>query len=141
MNVPAHLGDSGGQGLVLYDGDCVICSAWFRFVARRDAGRKFMFTAMQTDYGRALALKLGIDPANPATNAVLLDGEVYLFSDSALAVLSVLPRWRWARVFRVVPKPLRDRFYRLIARNRYQLFGRRTVCDLGGVEFAERVIS
>ena len=141
MNAHSGLGEKGGQGLVLYDGVCVLCSGWFRFVARRDSDRKFLFTAIQSDFGRALALKLGIDPDEPQTNAVLLDGEVYLFSDSALAVLPALPNWRWARALRAIPRPVRDRLYRLIARNRYRLLGRRTACDLGGVAFSDRVIS
>jgi predicted DCC family thiol-disulfide oxidoreductase YuxK len=138
---PATLGGKGERALILYDGICVVCSGWFRFVARRDVERKFMFTAIQSDYGRALACKLAIDPDNPETNAVLLDGEVYLYSDSALAVLSALPNWRWTQVFRSVPTHLRDRIYRVIARNRYRLWGRRAACYLGGAEFADRVIS
>ncbi len=138
--VPANLGQQGGQGLVLYDGVCVLCSAWFRFVAARDTERRFLFTAIQSEYGRALALKLGIDPDEPETNAVLLDGKVHLRSGSALAVLAVLPNWRWTQAFLAIPKPLRDRVYRLIARNRYRLLGKRTACDLGGAQYADRVI-
>lgn len=134
-------GGIGQPGLILYDGECVICSGWFRFVASRDTRRKFMFTAIQSDYGRALALKLKIDPDNPATNAVLLDDEVYLRSDSALAALRYLPGWGWIRIFFLVPKPLRDAVYSFIARNRYRLFGRKDVCDLGGAQYADRVIS
>jgi predicted DCC family thiol-disulfide oxidoreductase YuxK len=143
MNQSKHpnLGQKGGKGLVLYDGTCVLCSGWFRFVARRDNERKFMFTAIQSDYGRALATKLGIDPVEPQTNAVLIDGDVYLYSDSALAVLSGLPMWQWTRVCTLVPKPLRDWVYRLIARNRYRLLGQRDVCDLGGALYADRVIN
>jgi predicted DCC family thiol-disulfide oxidoreductase YuxK len=141
MVVPSMLGEKGGQGLVLYDGVCVLCSGWFRFVARRDVARRFRFTAIQSDYGRALALELGIDPDNPRTNAVLLEGRVHLYSNSALAVLSELPNWRWTHVFLWIPKPLRDCLYRLIARNRYKLLGRRTACDLGGSDYADRVIS
>ena len=137
---PQNLGELGGQGLVLYDGVCVLCSRWFRFVAKRDTECKLLFTAIQSDYGRTLAFKLGIDPDNPKTNAVLLDGEFYLRSDSALAALSVLPMWRWTRVLKTVPKPLRDRIYLMIARNRYRLFGKRAACDLGGAQYADRVI-
>lgn len=140
MEPPAGLGEKGKQGLVLYDGVCVLCSGWFRFVARRDSGRRFMFTAIQSDYGRALAQKLGIDPDEPQTNAVLLDGEVFLYSDSALAALAILPGWKWTRVLKGVPRPLRDRLYRVIARNRYRVLGRRTACDLGSAEYADRVI-
>ena len=140
-HVPDHLGEKGGQGLVLYDGNCVICSAWFRFVARRDRARRFLFTAIQSPYGRALALRLNIDPNFPQTNAVLLDGEVYLRSDSALSVLAVLPGWRWTRIFSLLPKALRDPVYTVIARNRYRWFGTRESCDLGGAHYADRVIS
>lgn len=128
-------------GLVLYDGICVLCSRWFRFVARRDRDRVFLFTAIQSEYGRAWALQLGIDPDDPPTNAVLIDGAVHVQSDSALAILSRLPGWRWTRVLHLVPRVLRDALYRTIARNRYAWFGRRTSCDLGGAEFADRVIS
>jgi predicted DCC family thiol-disulfide oxidoreductase YuxK len=138
---PERLGEKGGHGLVLYDGVCILCSGWFRFVAARDVERRFLFTAIQSDYGRALALKLGIDPDSPDTNAVLLDGEVHLRSDSALAALSVLPNWRWTRVFLWIPKPLRDRVYLLIARNRYRLLGKRAACDLGGAQYVDRVIT
>jgi predicted DCC family thiol-disulfide oxidoreductase YuxK len=118
----------------------VLCSGWFRFVAARDVERRFLFTAIQSDYGRALALRHGINPDNPETNAVLLDGKVHLRSGSALAALSALPRWGWVRIFRLVPKPIRDRIYTLIARNRYRLFGRHAACDLGGARYADRVI-
>jgi len=136
-----HLGEKGQPGLVLYDGVCVLCSNWFRFVAKRDRERKFLFASIQSPYGRALAGKLGIDPDNPDTNAVLLDGEVHLRSDSALTALAALPGWGWVRIFRLMPKPLRDAIYSVIARNRYNLFGKRTSCDIGGAEFADRVIS
>ena len=141
MDAPSQPGEKGAQGLVLYDGLCVLCSGWFRFVVKRDRARRFMFTAIQSDTGRAVAARLAIDPDDPQTNAVLLDGEAYLYSDSALAVLAVLPGWRWTTVFRAVPKPLRDAVYRLIARNRYRLLGRRTACDLGGARYGDRVLS
>lgn len=139
-NVPDDLGAPGGPGLILYDGVCVLCSNWFRFVARRDRHRRFLFTAIQSDYGRALAQKLGIDPDDPQTNAVLLDGEVHLYSDSALAVLAILPGWRWTRLLRAVPEKFRHRIYGLVARNRYNWFGRRPACDMGGSQYAGRVI-
>lgn len=135
-----HVGEKGERALILYDGDCVICSGWFRFVARRDTARKFLFTAIQSPYGRALALKYGIDPDNPQSNAVLIDGDVNLRSDSAIAALSALPGYGWVRAFRIIPKPLRDGFYSFIARNRYRWFGKNESCDLGGMAYADRVI-
>ena len=134
------IGEPGRRGLILYDGVCVLCSGWVRFIARRDSERRFLFTPIQSDYGRALALKHGIDPDNPQTNAVLIDGTVNLRSDSAIAAISRLPGYGWVRAFRVVPTPLRDWAYSTIARNRYRWFGRHDACDIGGANYADRVV-
>lgn len=134
------IGEPGARGLILYDGVCVLCSGWVRFVASRDVDRRFLFTPVQSGYGRALALRHGIDPDNPQSNAVLVDGKVNLRSDSAIAALSCLPGYGWVRVFRIVPKPIRDWAYSTIARNRYRWFGRHDACDIGGAKYMDRVI-
>jgi predicted DCC family thiol-disulfide oxidoreductase YuxK len=134
------VGRKGGPALILYDGDCVLCSGWFRFVAQRDVERRFLFTAIQSPYGRALAIRHGIDPDNPQSNAVLIDGETNLKSDSAISAISNLPGYDWVRIFRLVPKIIRDSLYAMIARNRYRWFGRNETCWLGGARYADRVI-
>jgi predicted DCC family thiol-disulfide oxidoreductase YuxK len=126
--------------IILYDGVCVFCSRWIRFIAARDAEARFRFTAIQSDYGRRLAQAFGIDPADPDTNAVIHQGEAAFRSDAALTVLSQLPGWRWVGVARLVPKPLRDAVYHLVARNRYRIFGRYEVCFLGDASFRSRVL-
>ena len=126
--------------VVLYDGVCVFCSRWIRFVAARDVDGRFRFTAIQSDYGRRLAQAFGIDPADPDTNAVIHGGTAYFKSDAALTVLSSLPGWRWARVLLAVPKPLRNAVYNLVAHNRYRIFGKYEVCFLGDAAFRERVL-
>jgi predicted DCC family thiol-disulfide oxidoreductase YuxK len=128
------------DGVILYDGVCVLCSGWVRFVARRDRDRRFRFTPIESAYGRRLAETFGIAPEDPDTNAVILGGQALLRSDAALAVVSALPGWGWVRLLRHVPRGLRDRVYSGIARNRYCLFGQHSVCDLGDASFADRVI-
>src|ERR1700760_209238 len=91
--------------VILYDGICVFCSRWIRFVAARDADRRFRFTAIQSDYGGGLVPALGIDPKNPDTNAVVHHGIVSFKSEAALTVLSHLPGWKWVSLLRAVPKP------------------------------------
>ena len=76
--------------VILYDGVCIFCSRWVRFVAARDAERRFRFTPIQSDYGTRLAQAFGIDPADPDTNAVIHCGVAWFRSDAALTVLSGL---------------------------------------------------
>jgi len=129
------------SGVILYDGVCVLCSGWMRFVLRRDRQRLFRFTPIQSDYGRALAQALGIDPQNPDTNALIWNGVAYRRSDAALRVVSLLPNLGWVRILHLVPRILRDAVYRLIARTRYQVWGRHAVCDLGGETYADRIVT
>jgi predicted DCC family thiol-disulfide oxidoreductase YuxK len=115
--------------VILYDGVCVFCSQWIRFVAARDTSRRFRFTAIQSAYGTRLAQAFGID-----------GGVAWFKSDGALTVLSSLPGWGWARGLLAVPKPLRDAVYNLVARNRYRIFGKYEECFVPDAEFRARVM-
>jgi predicted DCC family thiol-disulfide oxidoreductase YuxK len=126
--------------VILYDGVCVFCSRWVRFVATRDKAKRFRFTAIQSPYGARLAQALGIDPADPDTNAVIHGGIAWFKSDAALTVLGAQPGWGWVRAFRIVPKPLRDAVYNLVARNRYRIFGKYEACFVPDAEMRARVL-
>jgi predicted DCC family thiol-disulfide oxidoreductase YuxK len=126
--------------VILYDGVCVFCSRWIRFVAARDVARRFRFTAIQSGYGTRLAQAFGISPDDPDTNAVVHGGVAYFKSDGALMVLSNLPGWGWVRALRSVPKPLRDPVYNFVARNRYRIFGKYEECFVPDAELKARVI-
>jgi predicted DCC family thiol-disulfide oxidoreductase YuxK len=126
--------------VILYDGVCVFCSRWIRFVAKRDVEQQFRFTAIQSGYGTRLAQAFGINPDDPDTNAVVHGGEAFFKSDAALTVLSNLPGWGWVRVLQAVPKPLRDAVYDLVARNRYRIFGKYDECFVPDAEMRARVM-
>lgn len=126
--------------VLLYDGVCIFCSRWVRFVATRDVAQRFRFTAIQSDYGTRLAKTFGIDPSDPDTNAVIHGGVAYFKSDAALTVLSLLPGWGWTRGLFWVPKPLRNAAYSLIARNRYRLFGKYDACFVPDAAMRARVM-
>ncbi len=126
--------------VILYDGVCVFCSRWIRFVAARDVEKRFRFTAIQSPYGTRLAQAFGIDPADPDTNAVVHGGVAHFKSDAALIVLSRLPGWRWTRAFLVVPKIVRDPVYSLVAKNRYRIFGKFDACFVPDADMRARVV-
>ena len=126
--------------VILFDGVCVFCSRWIRFVATHDVDKRFRFTPIQSAYGTRLAQAFGIDPDDPDTNAVIHGGRVHLQSDAALTVLSNLLGWGWTRALLRVPKRLRDVVYRLVARNRYRIFGKYEACFVPDAEMRARVM-
>jgi predicted DCC family thiol-disulfide oxidoreductase YuxK len=128
------------DNVILYDGVCVFCSRWIRFIATHDTAKRFRFTAIQSDYGTRLARAFGIDPNDPDTNAVIHGGVAYFKSDAALTVLSNLPGWRWTRLLFAVPKPFRNAVYNLVAKNRYRIFGKYDACFVPDADMRERVM-
>lgn len=126
--------------VILYDGVCVFCSRWVRFVAARDVEKRFRFTAVQSGYGTRLAQAFDINPEDPDTNAVVHGGAAFFKSDAALTVLSNLPGWGWVRILYAVPRPLRDAAYSLVARNRYRIFGKYEACFVPDAETRARVM-
>src|SRR6201992_1770909 len=107
------------DAVILFDGVCIFCSRWVRFIVARDPAARFRFTPIQSAYGTRLAQALGINPDDPYTNAVVQDGTAYFKSDGALTVLSQLPGWSFARLLFAVPRVIRDGVYNVVARNRY----------------------
>ncbi len=129
------------DGLILFDGVCVFCSRWVRFVIDRDPERRFRFLPIQSDAGRALAERHGIDPEAPQTNAAVLNGRIHFKSDAALTVLGALPKTRALAALKVVPRLLRDPVYDLIAKNRYAIFGRTEACMVPSAQDRARFIA
>jgi predicted DCC family thiol-disulfide oxidoreductase YuxK len=130
----------GLRDLILFDGDCVLCSGAAHFVHARDVRQRFSFVAVQSEYGRALAAQFGIDADAPETNVAIVDSVAHFKGDAVLSVLEALPGWRWARSARVLPRRLRNWLYDRIARNRYRLFGRRERCWAGDPALGARIL-
>jgi predicted DCC family thiol-disulfide oxidoreductase YuxK len=126
--------------IILFDGVCIFCSRWVRFVVARDTARRFRFTAIQSPYGARLAAAVGIDVGDPDTNAVIHGGVAWFKSDGALTVLSLLPGWGWVRVLFAVPRFVRDGVYNLIAKNRYRIFGKYDTCIVPDAGLRARVM-
>lgn len=119
------------ERVVVFDGYCHICTGGVRFVLRHPVHPPFEIVPMQSDRGGSLLLKHGIDPEN-ATTFLVLDGDRAMTeSDASIHLISALGGiWRIAEAGRIVPKRVRDWMYRLLARNRYNWFGKRDTCYL-----------
>ena len=127
--------------IIVFDGWCVLCSSWARFVLRHDRAGDFRLVAMQSPLGTQLAERFGVDARNPSTIIVVRGDTVLRDSDAILNVAAGLSRpWRWFAALAVVPRALRDPVYRLVARNRYRLFGRRSTCWLPEGDEASRIL-
>jgi predicted DCC family thiol-disulfide oxidoreductase YuxK len=69
------------------------------------------------------------------------DGQVFLRSDATLRIARTLT-WPWslAGVFLVIPRPLRDAVYRVVAAIRHRIAGKSNACEVPPPELRERMI-
>ena len=117
--------------IIIFDGYCVLCSGWAKFVLRQDKIGMYRLLAAQSPLGKAIYIHYGLDPIHYETNILMADGLVWLKSEGSIRMAEGLGfPWRIAAIFRLLPLRIRDRFYSWLARNRFVYFGRRDSCFL-----------
>jgi len=130
-----------GEAIIVFDGTCVLCNGWVRFLLKHDRRRRYRFAAMQTDAGRSLLAQHGLDPDDPSSFLLLDEAGAHRNTDAIRRVIAGLGgAWRAAHAMRLVPAPLRDAGYRMLARNRYRWFGRHDACVVSDARDAARFL-
>ena len=136
---PAELEYPRDRPLFVFDGTCVLCSGGAAFVMRHDRAGRVNFASAQSELGRALYARFGLDMDD---TYLLIDGDrAYTRSDGYLRLARILGGWwRLGLAVAVVPRPLRDWLYDRVADNRYRWFGRAEHCALLTKEQRARLI-
>jgi predicted DCC family thiol-disulfide oxidoreductase YuxK len=142
------------DSLVLFDGKCNLCNGAVQFMIDHERAPNLTFAPLQSDLAsERLTAAMGekaaralVDGAtgngDPDTIVVIEDGKAYTHSTAALRIASHLKApWRWAFVFYVVPRFIRDVVYRWIARNRYRWFGKSESCRVPTPELRARFVA
>ena len=119
------------KGIVLFDGVCHLCDAAVRFILKRERTAELKFAPLQSDSGKSLLEKYGYPPT-------YLDGLILIENkrahDRSSACLRIAGKlnfpWRLLFPLLIIPKPLRDFIYGIIAALRYRWFGKKESCSL-----------
>lgn len=128
-------------GVILFDGTCAFCERMVIFIARRDPAGHFRFGASQTPEAAALLAPYGLTRDTARSIILLEDGQAYLRSTASLRIAAHLTfPWSLGRVFLIVPAPIRDAVYRVVAAIRHRLAGRSNACEIPPPEIRRRLI-
>ena len=126
--------------IVIFDGDCLFCQRSVRFIHRHDPDGRFRFAARQTRAGARLLeeAKVGLAP----NSMVLIDARgTWLRSDAVLRIAGHLGRpWSAAGVLLLVPRPLRDAAYRVVAAIRHRVSGFLPACALPDAALRAKIL-
>lgn len=114
--------------VILFDGVCNYCNFMVNFAIRHDKKARLQFAPLQSDTGKALFQQYQLPP--DTDSVVFIDqGKALLHSDAALGIARYLD-WP-ARIlygFIIIPRFIRNPFYKWIAKNRYRFFGKKETC-------------
>lgn len=128
------------EKIILFDGVCNFCVGSVQFIIKRDPKGMYKFASLQSETGQTLLQQHQI----PSTtdSFVFVDGEkAYIKSSAALRVCKNLTfPWKLLFPLIVIPRPIRDAVYELIARNRYKWFGKKQECMLPSPEIRSRFL-
>ena len=101
------------------------------FILARDKNDLFRFAALQSEAGQELLKKVNLSQTSFDT-FFLIDGDNYFTKSTAALMIArkLKSAVKLFYLFIFLPKPIRDFFYDLIAKNRYKFFGKRVVCRI-----------
>ena len=126
--------------ILFFDGVCGLCNRFVDFVLKYDRQGRMFFAPLQ---GTTAATSLPEDIVQNLDTVVFLNDKQWRCRSSAVVrifwqlggVWSVLGTLLW-----IIPKPLRDLGYKLVAGNRYRLFGKKETCRLPTPEERSRFL-
>lgn len=115
--------------IVLFDGVCGLCDRVVTALIARDGERRLRYAPLQGTTAAALRARYRAIPTELSTVVLIDEGHVYLRSRAVFRTLVLLGgRYRAFGVLLRLPAWLTDAGYRVVARVRFFLFGRRDAC-------------
>lgn len=117
------------HNIILFDEVCVLCNGWVRFLLKYDQIPTFKIASVQSPIGQQILAYYQMPLDHYDTMLTVYHGQFYTESTAFLKVMQHLGfPFSFVAIGLVVPNSIRDFFYKIIAHNRYQLFGKTNQC-------------
>ena len=127
--------------VVLFDGVCNLCNSSVNWIIDHDKKNQFQFASLQSAYGSKKVIEIGLADDYMDTVVLIKDDKVFTHSDAILHIAKHLGGiYSLAVVFFIVPKFVRNFFYKIVANNRYKWFGKRDTCRMPTPELKSKFI-
>lgn len=134
--------------VLLYDGDCGLCNRLVRRLLRTDHAARLSYAPLQSEPAQRYLREQGLPTTDFDSLVFVSDwdeprrGGYRLRTDGALDAAAVVGGpWTWITWLRVLPRWVRDPFYKLVARTRYALFGKYRPTPLPNPEWEKRFLA
>jgi len=127
--------------VVLFDGVCNLCNGAVQFIIKRDPEGRLKFSSLQSTYAQNRLATLQFTQPELSSILVVRDNKVLMKGDAILEIARHLAwPWRSLKVFKIIPRPIRDYIYTFIAAHRYRWFGKQDQCMIPSPELKARFL-
>ncbi len=129
------------SGIILFDGVCNFCNGSVNFIIENDTNDHFKFAPLQSEIAQELLKKHNIDKSQTDSVVLIENDKAYTYSTAALKIARNLDG-AYSMLYNliVVPKFIRDFFYKTFAKYRYKLFGKKDVCMMPTPEIRRKFL-
>ncbi len=129
------------KSIIMFDGVCNLCNGFVNFLIPRDTKKNFLFGSLQSAKVKTILQPHNVSITDLSTVILLEDNQLYTQSTAVLKIFRKMSGgWPLLYGFIVVPKPVRDFVYNLVAKNRYKLFGKKDTCMLPTPELKAKFV-
>ena len=114
--------------IIVFDGFCVLCNNYVWWVSKRNPNKNIYFNNFDSEYIKNNYSELNLGD----TVFIITEGNQILERSQAIkyCLKYVKLNYFLKTIIKLSPNFLLDIFYRLIAKNRYFLFGKLDVCSI-----------
>jgi len=129
------------QAIVIFDGECAFCDRSVKWIINHDRAARIRFAPRQSPTGQQLLAKNGFPPEG-IESMILLEGpRVSTHSTGVLRIAKLLPfPWKLGAANLIIPRFIRDFFYRAFAKRRYKIAGKMDSCSIPTPEQRLRIL-
>ncbi|MGV6846492.1 MAG: thiol-disulfide oxidoreductase DCC family protein [Lutibacter sp.] len=129
------------KSVVLFDGVCNLCNTSVNFIIKHDSQNYFLFASLQSDAAKEILLQFNLKNLDLKSILLIENNQIFDQSTAALRIAKKLNfAYNLLYVFIIVPKPLRNFIYGIIAKNRYKWFGKKESCMIPTKELKDKFI-
>lgn len=130
------------QAVIFFDGVCNLCNSSVQFIIRRDKDNYFKFASLQSEFGQDFLAKHNLPKESFSSFILFENNRIYQKSTAALRVSRKLRGlWFLLYIYIIVPPFIRNWVYSIVAKNRYNWFGKKEECMVPSKELKSKFIN
>ena len=128
-----------GSIIIVFDGYCVLCDNFVKWIAKKDKYNKIYFTTFESDY-----INKNYSEIKLKNSVVVINSKKNFFKKSEAVILCLKTidyNKTLIAVLEIIPKTILDIGYSLVAFFRYKIFGKKKICSLPNTIISKRILS